>query len=72
MCLVLYLDLYEGENGQLKRVVVIGATNRGKIFFHNYSLYLTFSPADSLDPSLRRSGRFEREIGLGNCTINTF
>lgn len=43
-------DLNARENGDSRgRIVVIGATNR----------------PDSLDPALRRAGRFEREIALG-------
>ncbi len=43
------LILLELNETEGKRVVVLGSTNR----------------ADSLDPSLRRSGRFDREIALG-------
>ena len=43
------MDGLAWESNDSKPVIVLGATNR----------------PDSLDPALRRAGRFDHEIGLG-------
>ena len=48
-CVLLKLDAFTFQTSSVGRVMVIGATNR----------------PDSIDPALRRPGRFDREIEIG-------